>query len=297
MIPAICFLGLIAMISAVVLYLCSRKFDVKEDPRKNKILNMLPLANCGGCGYPGCAGLAEAIVRAANSGTIDGLFCPVGGSLVMDRIAGVLGLSASAGDPLIAVVRCNGSCSVRPKFVEYSGLRTCAAINSCCFGEVGCGYGCLGCGDCVAACRFDAIHIDSITKLAVVDESRCTACGACAKQCPRHLIELRKKGVHGRRMYVACCNKGKGASVVKACEVSCIGCGKCAKACPFGAISISGNLAYIDPVKCRLCRKCEKECPRNAIVSVNFPVVKKDESKSKIGNNAVSIDKTKEVCL
>ena len=134
-----------------------------------------------------------------------------------------------------------------------------------------CGYGCLGCGDCVNACKFGAITINSETGLPEVDEDKCTGCGACVKACPRHIIELRKKGPKGRRVYVRCVNKDKGAVAMKACKAACIGCGKCAKECKFEAITIENNLSYIDPDKCRMCRKCEAACPTGAIVAVNFP--------------------------
>ena len=114
-------------------------------------------------------------------------------------------------------------------------------------GETGCSYGCLGCGDCVAACQFDAIHMNPETGLPEVDEEKCTACGACAKACPKSIIEIRPQGKKSRRIYVQCVNKDKGAVARKACTVACIGCGKCVKVCPFEAITLENNLAYIDP--------------------------------------------------
>ena len=123
----------------------------------------------------------------------------------------------------------------------------------------------------MSACQFDAIHMNPETGLPEVDESKCTACGACSKACPRNIIEIRPKGKNKRRVYVQCVNKDKGAVARKACTAACIGCGKCVKVCPFEAITLENNLAYIDSAKCKSCRKCETECPQNAIVAVNFP--------------------------
>lgn len=268
---AVIVLGGIALIAALILFFCSKKFAVKEDPRLAQVQEILPGANCGGCGYPGCSGLADALVKAADTGSIEGLACPVGGAEVMNKVADLLGMAMANTEPMVAVVRCNGSCENRPKTVAYDGLRTCAAVNACGAGETGCGYGCLGCGDCVAACQFGAIAINDETGLPEVDEEKCTSCGACAKACPRHIIELRKKGPKGRKVFVSCVNKDKGPVAKKNCKAACIGCGKCMKECKFEAITVAGNLSYIDPNKCRLCRKCEAVCPTGAIVALNFP--------------------------
>lgn len=271
MLIAVAVLGAIALIAALVLFVCSKKFAVYEDPRIAQVTEQLPGANCGGCGFAGCGGLADALVKGADAGSLDGLKCPVGGAEVMGKVADLLGMTIANGEPMVAVVRCNGTCALRPKVAEYNGLRTCAAMNACGAGETACGYGCLGCGDCVAACQFDAIHINPETGLAEVDEEKCTSCGACVKACPRHIIELRKKGPKGRRVFVSCVNKDKGPVAMKACKAACIGCGKCEKECPFGAITVEGNVSYIDPEKCRLCRKCVTVCPTKAIRDVNFP--------------------------
>ena len=271
---AVIVLGAIALIAAVILYVCSKKFAVKEDPRIAQVSAILPGANCGGCGFPGCSGMADALVKGADAGSLDGLMCPVGGAEVMGQVADLLGMAIANTDPMVAVVRCNGTCELRPRMAEYDGLRTCTAMNACGAGETGCGYGCLGCGDCVAACQFDAIHMNPETGLPEVDEDKCTACGACTKVCPRHIIELRKKGPKGRRIYVSCMNKDKGAAAMKACKAACIGCGKCEKECKFEAITITNNLSYIDFNKCRMCKKCVEACPTHAIHAVNFPAPK-----------------------
>ena len=271
---AVIVLGCIALVAAVILYVCSKRFAVKEDPRIAQVTEVLPGANCGGCGFPGCSGMADALVKGADAGSLEGLNCPVGGADVMGKVADLLGMAIANSDPMVAVVRCNGTCELRPRIASYDGLKTCTAMNACGAGETGCGFGCLGCGDCVGACQFDAIHINPETGLPEVDEEKCTACGACTKACPRNIIELRKKGPKGLRIFVSCVNKDKGAVAMKACKSACIGCGKCQKECKFEAITIENNLSYIDFTKCRMCKKCVDACPTKAIHAVNFPAPK-----------------------
>ena len=277
---AVLVLGAIALVAAVILYIVSKKFAVQEDPRIAQVVEILPGANCGGCGFAGCGGLAEALVKGADAGSIEGIRCPVGGDPVMGEVADLLGMAVANTEPMVAVVRCNGTCTNRPRIAEYDGLRTCQAMNANGSGETGCGFGCLGCGDCTKACAFDAIHMNPETGLPEVDEEKCTSCGACTKACPRHIIELRKKGPKGRRVYVQCVNKDKGTVARKSCTAACIGCGKCQKVCKFEAITIENNLSYIDFNKCRMCTKCVDECPTGAIIKVNFPVKKAQPAKS-----------------
>lgn len=274
---AVIVLGSIALIAAVILYVCSKKFAVKEDPRLPLVTAALPGANCGGCGYPGCSGMADALVKGADAGSIEGLTCPVGGAEVMSKVADLLGMAVAQSDPMVAVVRCNGTCENRQRIAVYDGLMTCAAVNATGAGETACGFGCLGCGDCVAACQFGALRMNESTGLPEVDDELCTACGACVKACPRHIIELRKKGPKNRRVFVSCVNKDKGAAAMKACKAACIGCGKCQKECKFEAITVESNLCYIDFNKCRLCKKCVEACPTKAIHAVNFPLPKPAE--------------------
>ena len=269
---AVIVLGVIGLVSALVLYIISNRFAVHEDPRIAQVSEVLPQANCGGCGYPGCSGFAAACVKAADDGSLEGKLCPVGGQPVMEQVAGILGMAAVASAPKVAVVRCNGTCDNRPRNAEFDGAVSCRVKNMPGMGDTGCGYGCLGCGDCVAKCQFGALSMDPETGLPVVDEEKCTACGACAKACPRGIIEIRLKGPKGRRVVVLCNNKDKGAIANKASKASCIGCGKCVKTCEkFEAITLENNLAYIDAEKCKMCRKCEEACPKGAIHAFNFP--------------------------
>ena len=257
--------------SAIVIYFVAQKFKVIEDPRIDQVQELLAGANCGGCGYPGCRGFAEACVNAEN---LDALSCPPGGNETMAKVAAVLGKVVSDKEPIIAVIRCSGSFDKRPKTNNYDGATSCQIASALYSGQTGCSFGCLGLGDCVTVCRFDAIFIDEKTGLPVVDNNKCTACGACVKACPKLIIELRLKGKKDRRIFVSCINKDKGGLAKKNCSVACIGCGKCMKECLFEAITIDKNLSYIDFDKCKLCRKCVAVCPTGAIHEINFSSIK-----------------------
>ena len=181
----------------------------------------------------------------------------------MAKVAAILGYEVTEKAPMVAVVRCNGTCEARPKVNQYDGYASCYVKSLLYTGDTGCSFGCLGCGDCVNACQFGALSMDPVTGLPVVDQEKCTACGACVKACPKRIIELRPKGPRGMRMFVSCVNKDKGPVAKKA--------GICAKTCTHEAITVEGNVAYIDPAKCKLCRECEAMCPTGAIHGVNFP--------------------------
>lgn len=269
-------LSAIGSAAALILYFVAQKFKVYEDPRIDKVEEALPAANCGGCGYPGCRGFAEALVK---SDDISELYCPVGGNETMAEVAKILGKEVEAKEPLVAVVRCSGSPEHRQRANQYDGASSCVISSNLYAGETGCQYGCLGLGDCVDVCDFDAIYMDEETGLPVVVDDNCTACGACVKACPNDIIELRKKNKKDRKIFVSCVNQDKGGIARKACKVACIGCGKCVKVCPFDAITLDNFLAYIDPNKCKLCRKCVTECPTNAILEINFPPRKVKEEK------------------
>ena len=273
-------IALLGLVLALVLYIVADRFKVEEDPRIDEVEKVMPGANCGGCGFAGCRAFADAAVKAPN---LDNNYCPVGGNDVMKKVAAILGYEVKEKAPMVAVVRCNGSCEARPRINEYDGYASCRVKAALYAGDTACAFGCLGCGDCVAACAFGAISMDPATGLPVVDESKCTACGACAKACPKSIIEIRPKGPRGMRLYVSCLNRDKGPAAKKACASACIGCGICAKTCTHGAITVENNVAYIDPAKCKLCRECEAVCPTGAIHSVNFPKpVDKDAVKARI---------------
>ena len=264
-------LTLIGLLLAIVLYFVAQKFKVEEDERIDIVEGILPGANCGGCGSAGCRDFATRLVGAP---AIGDLFCPVGGNEVMKKVAAALGQEVAEKAPMVAVVRCNGSCENRERTNTYDGYQSCKVKAALYSGDTACRYGCLGCGDCVSACKFGALKMNPATGLPEVDEDICTACGACAKVCPKQIIEIRPKGLKNRRVIVKCVNKDKGAVTRKACKAGCIGCGKCANVCPFGAITVENNLAYLDASLCRLCTKCVAECPVGAINKFNFPAPK-----------------------
>lgn len=261
----IAILTALGLLLSLVLALVARKFRVDEDPRIDEIEKLMPGANCGGCGFAGCRAFADAAVKAPN---LDNNYCPVGGNEVMKKVAAVLGYEIKEQEPRVAVLRCSGSCDKRPSINEYDGLKSCKVKAALYSGDTACSFGCLGCGDCAQACQFGCISMDSTTGLPVIDQSRCTACGACVKACPKHLLELRLKGTtarNERRVWVSCSNKDKGGVARKACSAACIGCSKCVKVCKFDAVTVVDNLAFIDSAKCKACGQCVFECPTGAI--------------------------------
>lgn len=280
----------IGIISALILFLAAKKFYVFEDPRIDDVENALPSANCGGCGFPGCRNFADACVKADDLGT---LFCPVGGNDTMKDVAEILGKAVTEKAPQVAVIRCSGSFEYRPRTNNYDGAANCTVASNLYSGDTGCQYGCLGLGECVDACTFDAMYMDEKTGLPVVIQDQCTACGDCVRACPKNIIELRNQGKKDRRIYVSCINEDKGGVAKKNCSVACIGCKLCEKACNYDAITIENFLSYIDYTKCVLCRKCVAVCPTDSIHEINFPVrkvVKKDTEKKPVLKEKAVVD-------
>lgn len=280
-------LASLGLAAAFLLYLVSKKFYVFENPLIVEVDELLPSANCGGCGSPGCKAFAEKLV---NTEDISDLFCPVGGNEVMKQVAAVLGKVVAEKDPTVAVLRCQGGCDVRPKTTEYQGPRTCAISTMIYSGETDCQYGCLGDGDCVKVCKFNAMYMDKSTGLPVIITDKCTSCGACVEACPRNIIEMRPKHKRDLKIFVGCLNEDKAGIAKKACDVACIGCSKCQDICPKDAVLVVNNLAYIDPILCTLCRKCVEVCPTNSIIETNFPPKKVKKVEPEAEANVESIN-------
>jgi Na+-translocating ferredoxin:NAD+ oxidoreductase RNF subunit RnfB len=258
----------VGILAAVIIHYVSKKFEVQEDERIGEVEQVLPNTNCGGCGQPGCKAFAKAVVEA---GDLSELHCPVGGNAVMKQVAEILGIKAVERDPYIAVVRCSGSFEYRKKTNIYDGESSCKIAANLYSGDTGCAYGCLGMGDCVTVCDFEAIYMDERTGLPIVLEDKCTACNACVKECPKDILELWPKGKKNKRIYVACLNEEKGSTARKECAVACSGCAKCFDACRYDAITIENSLATIDPEKCALCLECVETCDVRNIITANVP--------------------------
>ena len=259
---AILVLGAIAVVFGLILAVAAKVFEVKVDERLPQIQACLAGANCGGCGYPGCGGCAEAIL--AGKAPINA--CAPAGAEGAAKIAEIMGLEAPSGEKMVAHVICNGGEAALKQF-DYVGIKDCMAATKVAGAPLACSFGCLGFGSCVKACQFDAIHIGD-KGVAEVDKEKCTNCGACREACPRKLIvEVPYK----QKVFVDCSNKDKGPAVTKVCSASCIACGMCERTCKFDAIHVVGNVAVIDYSKCKNCTMCAKACPRNAIEPIPTP--------------------------
>ena len=259
---AVLILGAIAVVFGLILAFAAKIFEVQTDPRLPQIQECLAGANCGGCGYPGCGGCAEAILK----GEAPVNACAPAGAEGAAKIAAIMGMEAPSGEKKVAHVLCNGG-EAAVKNYQYVGISDCVGAMKVAGGPTQCAFGCMGFGNCVSACQFNAIHINE-KGVAEVDKELCTNCGKCREACPRHLIvEVPYKS----KVFVNCSNKQKNPKVVKICENSCIACGMCEKNCRFDAIHVVNNVAVIDYDKCKGCTLCAKACPHHAIEPIPTP--------------------------
>ena len=227
----------VGLFIGVFLGVAGKKFAVEVDEKEVAVREALPGNNCGGCGYPGCDGLAAAIAK--GEAPVNG--CPVGGEPVGKVIAAIMGQEVVETARQVAYVKCAGTCEKTKDNYEYTGVEDCEMMAFIPGGGAkSCTYGCLGFGSCVKACPFGAI--DVVNGVAVVDKEACKACGKCVAKCPKHLIELVP---YEQTTFVQCSSHAKGKAVTSACEVGCIGCKKCEKTCPNGAITVDNFCAHI----------------------------------------------------
>ncbi len=234
----------VGFVAAVILAVASKVFHVEEDPRIEAVVDVLPGANCGGCGYPGCEGYAIAVVT---DPAIEANLCVAGSDETTINVGKLTGKTVSEADPLICVRRCEkneGGVNLRS---DYKGMPSCAAAASVGsgLGFDACAYSCLGLGDCIKVCPFDALVIED--NLVKVKASACIACGKCTSACPRGLLELIPRRA---RVMVFCSTKSKGKDVTDACKVGCISCTLCVKKCPAKAVSMKNGIIAIDQQAC-----------------------------------------------
>ncbi len=247
----------IGLFLGVGLGVASVLFHVKIDEKEQKLIDILPGANCGACSYAGCAEYAKALT----SGQTATNLCTVGGEAVMSGICEILGVETVEIKRKVAFVHCQGSGEHTKKVMDYQGIKTCYAANLLCRSRGACVYSCEGYGDCAAACPYGAIDI--INGVAKVNSSVCTGCGLCVAACPKGIISMVYAGDYAK---LGCANKDKGALTRKVCAIGCIACTKCVKACPENAISMAENRAVVDLDKCTGCGKCVEICPTNSLV-------------------------------
>jgi electron transport complex protein RnfB len=258
MIIPVIIMSTMGLLFGLGLAFASNIFKVNLDPRIEKILGALPGANCGACGKAGCAGLAEAIAKGDASLTS----CPAGGDEAYNQIAEIMGVEKKTVSRKIARVRCGGGTKAVNKY-EYKGVKTCAAANLMAGGEKTCGFGCLGFGDCVRACPFDAIHMGE-DGIPVVDEIKCTACGKCVAECPKNIIAIDDAS---HVCYVKCLSRDKAGFVRAACKAGCIACKICEKLSK-GIFTVDDNLSRLDYSKVdnpEILKLCAEKCPTKCI--------------------------------
>lgn len=257
---AIAIVGGVGLFIGIALGIAGKFFAVEVDEKEVAVREALPGNNCGGCGFPGCDGLAAAIAR----GESEPSACPVGGEPVAKVIADIMGVEANVVKK-VAFVACSGDCDKAKDKYNYYGNMSCQdAANIPGGGAKACSYGCLGLGSCVRACEFDAIHV--VDGIAVVDRDKCKSCGKCVAACPKGLISIIPAS---QKYMVQCHSKDKGRDVMQSCTVGCIGCSLCAKSCPKEAIEFKDNLATIDTEKCVNCGICAGKCPKKIIEKIS----------------------------
>lgn len=257
LVPVLVFIGLGAVMG-IMLAVAAKAFAVKRDPRVEQIDELLPGANCGGCGFAGCSAFAEAVVKgeAKPSG------CSASDNEIVEKMCAVMGVEVSHAVRMRAQVMCSGTSEVAKKKYIYNGFPDCISAATLGGGDKLCPNGCIGLGTCVRSCVFGAISV--VDGVAVVDYAKCRGCGVCVTSCPKRIIELIP---FDSRHWVGCKSVEDGKTTRKYCDVGCISCRICEKNCDAGAISINDNMAHIVYDKCVDCGICVDKCPRKIIKS------------------------------
>lgn len=243
----------------LLLTLTNKVFEIPVDPKRDEIRAALPGANCGGCGYPGCDALADALFE----GNAPVNACPVGGNALAETLSQIMGVEAPASEERkIATVVCQGTVDRCKTKFQYHGIDDCVAATLVNDGNRACRYACLGLGTCVKACKFDAIYIDDHSQIATVDPQKCQSCGACVEVCPKHVLSLQPETLPVRLL---CRAAEEGYLVSDNCKIGCVGCELCAGACKFGALTMVNHLPQFDMEKCVSCMMCAEVCPNGSL--------------------------------
>jgi len=255
---AVIALGALGGFFGIILAFAAKTFAIETDPRREQIASVLPGANCGGCGYAGCAAYAAAIVESHAPCNA----CVPGGNAVSSAIAEIMGVAPQETERCIAQVNCSGTTGHMKKKLRYIGIDDCAAATRLGGGSGanGCPYGCLGFGSCVKACPFGAIRVEN--GIAIVSHEKCTGCMTCASACPKGIII---KVPYAADVTVACSSKDKGAVLRTYCDLGCLSCSICEKTCKYDAVHVIDGRAVIDYTKCVSCGQCAPKCPRKLI--------------------------------
>jgi len=249
-------LGALGLIFGGLLGIAAKKFKVETDEKTELISELLPGANCGGCGYAGCSDFAKAIT----SGRANPNGCSICNSETLKEIAKIMNITATEKEKLIAYVMCQGDCDSAKNKFHYEGISDCLSAIRYSGGAKACSYGCLGYGSCINACKFDAISIKN--GVAKVDATHCVGCSSCINACPRNIITLIPQK---KITIIPCLSKDKGGAMKNICSSGCIGCKICEKNCSEGAVTVDNNLAHIDFTKCTNCGTCIEKCPTKVI--------------------------------
>jgi electron transport complex protein RnfB len=250
---AVALLGGLGFLLGLVLTFAATRFRVKRDEKEEAILSALPNANCGACGFPGCAGFAESVAR----GEADPFGCPVSDAETREKIAQILGIESKPKEREIAVLICQGGEKECGRRFNLRGEKDCRSVALLHSGDKECPYACLGYGHCVKVCPFSAIRMGE-NSLPVIDEEKCTGCGICVRECPKKVLRLLPKS---KLVYLACVSPEKGKEVRDKCSVGCFACGICVKVCPYSALKMENNLPVMDFSLCTDCGICVHKCP------------------------------------
>ena len=243
---------------AILISVCYRFLSVKEDPKLELFMSILPGANCGACGCAGCLGFAKSLVRE----TAEPAGCLAGGASVAAKLAKAMGITVTVQEELVAFVACRAGRKAAKRKYDYVGVDNCQAATLLFGGDKACEYGCIGLGTCARACPFDAIAVTD-EGLAAVDSSKCRSCRKCVNACPKKIISMVPRN---QTVLVACNNHDRGKKARDVCSIACIACLICEKNCPAKAITMVNNLAVIDYTTCTRCGVCVEKCPQKSII-------------------------------